>query len=111
MFNRGGDAGGLAYWTAEIKQTIAAGRFVGDVLVNIIGGAQNTVDGQDITTLMGKVAVGLEYVHQQQELGTSWSFAANGATSTALVHAVTADPATVLMGIKQADLLVQADVP
>jgi hypothetical protein len=80
------------------------------VLVNIIGGAQNTPDGQDITTLMNKVAVGLEYVHQQEQLGTSWSFGQDGASATALLHAVTSDPTTVLAGIKQADLLVQADV-
>jgi hypothetical protein len=110
MFNRGGDAPGLAYWTGQIKQTIAAGRFVGDALVNIIGGAQNNAEGQDITTLMGKVAVGLEYVHQQQQLGTTWSFAVDGASSTALLHAVTADPQTVLVGIKQADALIHADV-
>jgi hypothetical protein len=52
----------------------------------------------------------MEYVHQQQQLGTSWSFAQDGASSTALLHAVTSDPATVLTGIKQADLLVLGDV-
>jgi hypothetical protein len=110
MFNRGGDTAGLAYWTGQIKQTLAAGKFVGDVLVNIISGTQNNADGQDITTLMSKVAVGLEYVHQQQQLGTPWSFGQDGASSTALLHAVTNDPQTVLVGIKQADLLVLADV-
>jgi len=40
----------------------------------LFGGAQNGADGQDITTLMAKVAVGLEYVHQQQQPGTPWSF-------------------------------------
>jgi len=109
LFNRAGDTAGLIYWTGQIKQTLAAGKFVGDVLLNIIGGAQNNTDGQDITTLMNKVAVGLEYVHLQQELGTSWSFAQDGASSVALIHAVTLDPQTVLIGIKQADLLLKAD--
>ena len=106
LFNRSGDAGGLAYWTAEIQATIAAGQGIGSVLITIMNGAQ----GGDITTLMGKVAVGLEYVHQQEQLGTSWSGAQDGASSIALLHAVTADPASVLMGIKQADLLIHADV-
>jgi class 3 adenylate cyclase len=110
LFNRPGDAAGLAYWTSQIKQTMAAGQFVGSVLVNIIGGAQNTSAGQDITTLMNKVAVDLEYVHQQEQLGTSWTFAQDGASSVALLHPVTADPGTVLTGIKQADLLVHADL-
>jgi hypothetical protein len=110
LFNRPGDAAGLAYWMGQIKATMAAGQFVGPVLVNIIGGAQNTSAGQDITTLMNKVAVSLEYVHQQEQLGTTWSFAQDGAGSAALLHAVTADPGTVLTGIKQADLLVHAHV-
>jgi class 3 adenylate cyclase len=110
LFNRQGDAAGLAYWAGQIKQAMAAGQFVGSVLVNIIGGAQNTAAGQDITTLMSKVAVGLEYVHQQEQLGTTWSFAQDGASSAALLHAVTADLGTVLTGIKQADLLVHADL-
>ena len=59
---------------------------------------------------MGKVAVGLEYVHQQEQLGTAWSFAQDGASATALLHAVTSDPTTVLTGIKQADILVHADI-
>ena len=80
------------------------------MLVNIIGGAQNNADGQDITTLIGKVAVGLEYVHQQQKLGTFWSFVQDGASSTALLHSATSYPTTVLTGIKQADLLVATDV-
>jgi hypothetical protein len=110
LFNRDGDAAGLTYWTGQIRQVMAQGQFVGSVLVNIIGGAQNTPDGQDITTLMTQVAVALEYVHQQEQLGTPWSFASDGASATNLLHAVTSDPATVLTGIKQADLLVQADV-
>jgi hypothetical protein len=110
LFNRGGDDAGLAYWAGHIKQTLAAGRFVGDALVNIIGGAQDNADGHDITTLMGKVAVCLEYVHQQQQLNTPWSFAQDGASSVALLQAVTSDPQTVLLGIKQADLLIHADV-
>jgi len=55
--------GRLAYWTGQIRQAMAQGQFVGAVLLSIIGGAQNTSGGQDITTLMNKVAVGLEYVH------------------------------------------------
>ena len=110
LFDRPGDAAGLVYWTGQIQQAMAAGQFVGSVLVNIIGGAQNTscrpghhhVDGQALRW-------GLEYVHQQAQLKTAWSFAQDGASSAALLHAVTGDPSTVLTGIKQADLLIHAD--
>jgi hypothetical protein len=110
LFNRSSDAAGLSYWTGQVKQALAGGQFVGVALVSIIGGAQDNADGHDITTLIGKVAVGLEYVHQQEQRGTSWSFAADHTNATALLHAVTADPQTVLIGIKQADALVLADV-
>ena len=110
LFNRSSDAGGLAYWTDQIHQSLAADRYVGSVLVDIIGGAQDTASEQDITTLMGKVAVGLAYVHEQERLGTTWSSAADGADATALLHAVTAEPQTVLVGIVQAQNLVFADI-
>jgi len=109
LFNRHSDSDGLAYWTNQIKQTLAAGQFVGSVLIDIIGGAQNNSVGQDITTLVNKVAVALEYVQQQEQLGTSWSFAQDGASSIALLHAVTSDSVTVLVGVKQADTLILAD--
>ena len=66
LFNRSSDAGGLGYWNCDqIHQTLAAGGYVGSVLVDIISGTQNTASGQDITILMSKVAVGLSYVHEQ----------------------------------------------
>jgi hypothetical protein len=106
LFNRASDAAGLAYWTDQTKATLAAGQFVGSILVNIMSGAQNTVDGQDISTLMGKVAVALDYVHQQELRGTVWAGASDIAVATALLHDVTSDPLTVLTGIKNADNLI-----
>ena len=109
MFNRSSDAAGLAYWTGQIKATLLAGEFVGSVLVNIISGTQNSPAGQDITTLMSKVAVSLEYVEEQARLGTSWTQQDDGAEATALLDAVTDAPQSVLTGIAQAHALVAAD--
>ncbi|MFO1161128.1 MAG: VWD domain-containing protein [Reyranellaceae bacterium] len=106
LFNRGSDAAGLAYWTGQVKATLAAGQFVGSVLINIMSGAQDTADGHDITTLMGKVAVGLEYVHEQQSHNTQWAGASDTAAATALLRAVTDSAQTVLTGMKNADLLI-----
>ncbi|MFO1163211.1 MAG: Calx-beta domain-containing protein [Reyranellaceae bacterium] len=106
MFNRGSDAAGLAYWTGQTKATLAAGQFVGSILVNIMSGAQNTADGQDISTLMGKVAVSLDYVQQQTLHGTHWNGTADTTAATNLLHGVTSDPGTVLAGIKNADTLI-----
>ncbi|WP_395714266.1 Calx-beta domain-containing protein [Reyranella sp.] len=108
LFNRSPDADGLAYWTSQIKQTLAAGQFVGSVLVNIMSGAQNTVDGKDITTLMAKVAVSLSFVHEQQDHHMVWSGASDITAATNLVHAITADPQTLLIGVRSAEVLAAA---
>ncbi|MGD9881831.1 MAG: Calx-beta domain-containing protein [Reyranella sp.] len=106
LFNRSSDAAGLAYWTGQIKQTLQAGQFVGSVLVNIMSGAQDTAAGQDITTLMGKVAVSLEYVHEQQAHDTIWAGASDIAAATALLDTVSAEPQSVLTGIRNAEVLI-----
>ena len=73
-------------------------------------GDQDPDTGHDITTLMSKVAVNLDYVQDQEKLGTQWSSAHDGAGATALLHAVTDNPQSVLIGIVQAHNLVQGDV-
>jgi hypothetical protein len=51
---------------------------------------------------MGKVAVSLSYVHDQERFDAPWTAADDKVDATALLHAVTADPQTVLVGIVQA---------
>jgi len=108
LFNRGSDPAGLAYWTGQIKQTLQAGQFVGSVLVNIMGGAQDSAAGQDITTLMGKVAVSLEYVREQIDRSMGWAGDSDRLAATSLLQAVTSAPQTVLTGIRAAEDLVAA---
>ncbi|MGD9883406.1 MAG: DUF4214 domain-containing protein [Reyranella sp.] len=110
LFNRSSDTAGLNYWTGQIRQTLASGKFVGSVLVDIMSGAQDTVAGKDITTLMGKVAVNMEYVQEQQRLGSVWTAADDGAEARTLLQTVTADPLSVLVGVAQAHDLVVADL-
>jgi hypothetical protein len=81
---------------------------VGSVLVNIMRGAQDTAAGQDITTLMGKVAVSLAYVRKQQEHGTVWAGSSDIAAATVLLGSVTSDPASVLVGVREAEALITA---
>ena len=110
LFSRSPDPAGLAYWTAQVRQTLASGKFVGSVLVDIMSGAQDTAVAKDITTLMGKVAASLEYVQEQQQLGSTWTAAGDGADAKALLQAVTADPQSVLIGVARAHDLVVADI-
>ncbi|MGE0575480.1 Calx-beta domain-containing protein, partial [Reyranella sp.] len=107
LFNRTADADGLNYWVNQIKTTLAAGQFVGTVLVDIMSGAQNTANGQDITSLMGKVAVGLEYVHEQQEHDMQWAGDADLAAARALLDFVTSDAQSILTGLRNADTIVE----
>ena len=82
--------------------------FVGSVLVSIMGGAQDNADGQDITTLMGKVAVSLEFVDEQTEHQMGWAGDSDRLAATSLLQAVTSAPQTVLTGIRAAEDLVAA---
>jgi hypothetical protein len=110
LFNRPSDAAGVTYWTGQIQQALASGQFVGSVLVDIMSGAQNSAAGQDITTLMGRNAVALEYVHDQQLYGSPWSAANDAADATALLQNVSSNPQSILVGIAQAQNLVLGDL-
>ena len=103
LFGRAPDETGAAYWTSQIRQALQAGKDAGDVVISIIGGAQNSTAGQDITTLMSKVAVNLEYMQEQDGAAAPWSAATDATYARALLDAVTADPQTVLVGIANAD--------
>ena len=106
LFNRAADAAGASYWTAQIKQTLQSGQAVGSALINIISGAQDTATYKDITTLMSKVAVSLEYAEQQHLQGVSWAGASDIAAATALLHGVSADVHSLLVGIRTAEDLI-----
>lgn len=110
LFGRSIDAGGQAYWSREIKQAIATGQPLGSVVASIISGTQQSDSHHDITALLNKTLVNLEYVQDQFELGTTWE-SDNFAEAKALLQAVTADPVSVLIGLKQAQDLVIADAP
>src|SRR5262249_43073 len=109
LFDRPADAGGLAYWTGEIKQMVNTGQPVGSVVLRLWGGAQNPGAGKDIPTVMNRAAVNIEYVVLQTTFGTQWTHADDGAAASALIGAVTADVHSALIGIKQAGDLVAAD--
>jgi hypothetical protein len=106
LFDRASDAGGSAYWTAQVKQAVQAGQSVGEVLINIISGAQDTAAAKDITTLMSKVAVSIAYVGEQEAHGIDWAGASDIAAATALLDGVTADPQSLLIGIRNAEVLI-----
>ncbi len=108
LFARSVDAAGGKYWTDQIKQAIAAGQPLGSVVASIVGGAQENGGNHDISTLASKVVVNLEYVDMQFLLGMTWG-EEDRADAIALLQSVTADPVSLLTGIKQAADVVIAD--
>jgi hypothetical protein len=113
LFNRGVDDAGKAYWTDQIKQKMADGAFVGSVLVDIMSGAQNPSSSgpHDALALVGRVAVSLAYVREQEVLDASWTAAGNLSESKWILNGVTDTPGTVLTGIAHAENVVPyADV-
>lgn len=106
LFDRPIDAGGLTYWVGQIKQALQAGKSVDGVLVDIMSGAQESAVAKDITTLMSRVAVSQEYVFQQELHGTAWAGASDVAAASTLLQSVTADPLSLLIGVRSAEELI-----
>jgi hypothetical protein len=70
LFNRAPDAAGLEFWSTALLAAIdGTGELsVGEIILAIIGGAQNSEDGQDLTTILNKI-----------EVSTTWTSAADAA--------------------------------
>jgi formaldehyde-activating enzyme involved in methanogenesis len=71
LFNRAPDAAGLEFWSGALLSAIAGDEgalSVGEIILAIIGGAQNSEDGQDLQTILNKI-----------EVSTSWTSAAEAA--------------------------------
>jgi hypothetical protein len=112
LFTRPIDDAGKAYWTSQVKQKVADGEFVGSVLVDIMSGAQNSpqADGpHDALRLLGRVAVSLAYVHEQQAFDTPWT-ADSPAEARNILQGVAETPGTVLTGIVSAENAILAHV-
>lgn len=110
LFDRTADSLGKAYWMSAIAHSIEAGRSLGEVVIDMTGGAQNSAFGQDISAVVGKAAVGLAFVHEQQDHQMQWAGASDIASAAQLLASVSADATSILMGVRAANELV-ADHP
>ena len=98
LFNRAPDQAGLEFWSEALLAAIdgTGALTVGEIILSIIEGAQDSAEGNDRTTILNKI-----------EVATSWTNAADAAaidytTDTAaqnsaksIIEAVTDSPATV----------------
>ena len=66
LFNRTVDAGGLAYWSAQLVANIGKPQAIGDFIINVISGA--ATGGADDLTLQAKVAVAT-YITNSAQVG------------------------------------------
>ncbi len=83
LFNRAPDTAGLTYWVAEL----AAGKAVGQMIIDIMSGAKDDANGNDLSTLNNKVAVGVDFASDLAEVsGLDYenNAAAKAAASAAL---------------------------
>jgi hypothetical protein len=108
LFARPIDSAGSAYWTSQVKTSIATGQPLGLIVSAMVAGAQENAVSHDITALFNKTLVNQEYVGMQFVFQTPWG-PENKADATNLLHSVTADASSVLIGIKTADALVFHD--
>ena len=74
LFNRAPDVPGLTFWSSVLQESIdgTGPLSVGEIILAIIEGAQNSAEGQDITTLLNKI-----------EVANAWTDAAEAAGLTA----------------------------
>jgi len=91
LFNRAPDTVGLNYWTNEIN----SGRSnVGNAIINIISGAQDSGATLDRTTITNKMNAGLTWATTMSNIAGA-TYGANEAVSAkAIVASVTSDAAT-----------------
>jgi S-layer protein len=80
LFNHLPDAGGKAYWTAQLTASIGNPTAVGNFILNVISGATGT----DNTTIINKVDVAGDFTTKAATAGTTFGAAAIAQSSTEL---------------------------
>jgi hypothetical protein len=88
LFGRLPDAGGLAFWTGVLQ---AGDLPVGEVILEIIGGAQ----GSDIAVLENKLTVAVDWHDTALDNGVFIPGPADAASAASVLDGVTDDPTTV----------------
>ena len=86
LFNRTVDAGGLAYWSAQLVANIGKPQAIGDFIINVISGA--ATGSADDLTLQSKVAVATYITNSAYSAGLTWNSALQ-AESEMLIAATT----------------------
>ncbi|GLQ17211.1 hypothetical protein GCM10007879_14600 [Maritalea porphyrae] len=104
LFNRAPDTAGKAYWLAEL----AGGKPVGQMIIDIMSGAKDDANGNDLTTLNNKVTAGVDWATDLANVsGLDYeNNAAAKANAAAVLDGVTDDAATVTAAAAATDAFV-----
>lgn len=71
LFNRAPDADGLEFWSEVLQDSINGINdiTVGEIILQIIGGAQNTAAGNDLTTIQNKINAAVTWTNALEAAG------------------------------------------
>lgn len=95
LFERSADPEGLAYWTGVAKSYQDQYIPLGTIIMDIIGGAQDTDNSLDRTLIQHKAQAAWFYANQFELNNKSWSVEQNAAQAANILDNVTADPSSV----------------
>lgn len=94
---------GLGFWTNEIQQRLDAGINIGDIIIDIVSGAQDGEAGNDATTIANKIEVAQAYADAFVNTpGARWTVEDDLASAQQVLTGVTDDPATVTAAEEEA---------
>ncbi|MCX7561836.1 DUF4214 domain-containing protein, partial [Sulfitobacter sp. F26204] len=110
LFNRVPDDAGLAFWTGALQNAIAGNGdlTVGEIILEIIKGAQ----GSDITIIMNKIEVGLDWNDSADAAGITYAGNdAAAASANSILDNVDSTDASVVAAKAATDAFVAANEP
>lgn len=101
LFNRAPDIAGLEFWSGVLENAIAGiGNItVGEIIMQIIAGAQDTAETKDLTTITNKIAVAVAWTNAAAEGGLTEASsygdnAASQASAKSIIEGVTDETET-----------------
>ena len=116
LFNRAPDAAGLEFWSGALLSAIAGEEgalSVGEIILAIIGGAQNSEDGQDLQTILNKIEVSTTWTSAAEAAGIDYaSDSAAQSSAKSIIEGVTDEGSSVTAAKATIDgFFVPAPVP
>jgi hypothetical protein len=106
LFNRAPDQAGLDFWSDALIGAINGTNAltVGEIILSIIGGAQDSGDGNDRTTILNKIEAAIAWTDAAEIAGIDYtSDSAAQASAKSIIEGVTSDDATVDAAAASAD--------